>query len=96
MNLRERFSNVMNFEKGVHTLKWEFGYPQLQMLGGVPKGEISRGKAAIDNFLGPVAEVLKTGGYVPFVDHLVPPDVDWDNLKYYRTTMNRMIEQFGE
>ena len=81
---------------GIDIVKVRRTYPQLQMLGGVPKGEISRGKAAIDNFLGPVAEVLKTGGYVPFVDHLVPPDVDWDNFKYYRTTMNRIIDQFGE
>ncbi len=81
---------------GIDIVKVRRTYPQLQMLGGVPKGEIARGKAAIDKFLGPVEEVLRTGGYVPFVDHFVPPDVDWNNFEYYRTTMHRMIDKLGD
>ncbi|MCS7181412.1 MAG: hypothetical protein NZ891_08720 [bacterium] len=27
--------------------------------------------------------LLKEGGYFPFVDHTVPPDVPLENFKYY-------------
>jgi uroporphyrinogen decarboxylase len=36
--------------------------------------------------------MLKRGGYIPYMDHLVPPDVHWDNFKYYRQRLNAMIE----
>jgi len=81
---------------GIDIVEVRRTFPHLQMLGGVPKGELSRGKYAIDKLLEPVEEVLKTGGYVPFVDHLVPPDVDWENFKYYRTRLNQIIDGFGD
>jgi uroporphyrinogen-III decarboxylase len=81
---------------GIDIVEVRRNFPRLQMLGGVPKGELHRGKPAIDKLLEPVAEVLKTGGYVPFVDHLVPPDVDWENFQYYRTRLNQIIDGFGD
>jgi len=80
---------------GIDIVKVRKAFPHLQMLGGVPKGEVARGKPAIDKLLGPVKEVLKTGGYVPFVDHLVPPEVSWENFKYYRTRLHDLIDGLG-
>jgi uroporphyrinogen decarboxylase len=71
-------------------------YPKLQMFGGVPKSEIVMGKKRIDEILLPVEAVLKTGGYVPFGDHLIPPDVNFENFTYYRTKLNRLIDRYGK
>jgi predicted component of type VI protein secretion system len=71
-------------------------FPKLQMLGGISKSEIQKGKQRIDELLAPVAAVLKTGGYIPFGDHFIPPDVDFENFSYYRTQLNRLIEAAGD
>jgi uroporphyrinogen decarboxylase len=78
---------------GMDIVKVRKQYPKLQMLGGIPKSEIAKGKKAIDQFLKPVEEVLRTGGYIPFGDHFIPPDVDFENFSYYRTKLNRMIDK---
>lgn len=70
-------------------------YPELQIMGGISKLEIKYGKMKIDEILEPVNEVLKTGGYIPFCDHYVPPDVHWREFKYYRQKLNMMIENLG-
>jgi len=35
--------------------------------------------------------MLKSGGYVPHVDHQVHPDISWENFKYYRARLKEMI-----
>lgn len=70
-------------------------FPELRLMGGIPKSEIQYGKERIDQILEPVAEVIKTGGYIPFGDHLIPPSVDWENFKYYRQELNRIIDKCG-
>jgi len=30
-----------------------------------------------------VSALVASGGYIPFVDHAVPPDVPFDNFCYY-------------
>ena len=68
-------------------------FPELQLMGGIPKSEIRHGRQRIDEILEPVGEVLKTGGYIPFGDHLIPPEVPWNEFKYYREKLNGMIEE---
>jgi uroporphyrinogen decarboxylase len=80
---------------GMDIVKVRKHYPRLQMFGGIPKSEIQLGKKRIDEILEPVDTVLKTGGYVPFGDHLIPPDVDFENFTYYRNKLNRLIDQYG-
>ncbi len=67
-------------------------YPDLQILGGIPKSEIQLGTKRIDEILEPVEQVLKTGGYIPFGDHFIPPEVDFRNFSYYRSKLNDLIE----
>lgn len=81
---------------GMDIIKVRKKFPKLQMLGGVPKSEISLGKKRIDKILEPVEEVLKTGGYVPFGDHFIPPEVQWNHFKYYRNELNSIIDKFGK
>ncbi|MCL4385713.1 MAG: hypothetical protein M1479_04525 [Actinobacteria bacterium] len=71
-------------------------YPNLQMMGGIPKSDIALGKKRIDEFLEPVKWVLKQGGYIPFGDHFIPPEVPWEEFKYYRNKLNNMIDNLSK
>jgi len=66
-------------------------YPRLQMMGGIDKTALVEGPAAIDSELARVAPVIRSGGYVPGVDHYVPPDVPWQNFYYYRQQLARIL-----
>ena len=81
---------------GMDIVKVRKQYPQLQIMGGISKSEIARGPGHIDKILQPVEEVLKTGGYVPFGDHFIPPDVKFENYSYFRTKLNAMIDRYGD
>lgn len=80
---------------GMDLVKVRNNFPQLQIMGGIPKIEIKYGKKRIDEILEPVDAVLKTGGYIPYDDQYIPSDVHWNEFKYYREKFNSMIESFG-
>ena len=69
-------------------------YPKLQMIGGIDKRAVIKGKEAIDEELDSrIPYMLKKGGYIPYVDHHVPPDVSLNNYVYYRQKLKSMIEK---
>ena len=63
-------------------IRKEYGR-QLRLWGGVDKRELAKDRAAIDAHLRALAPVVAEGGYIPTVDHTVPPDVPLDNFRYY-------------
>ncbi len=72
-------------------------FPKLAIHGGIDKRALIEGKEAIDRELeAKVPFMLKHGGYVPTVDHLVPMDVPFAHFKYYREKLNQMIEKAGK
>ena len=70
-------------------------FSDLVMSGGIAKGVLTQGRAAIDRALEPVADMLRQGGYIPHIDHFVPPGVAFADFAYYRTRLNEMIERRG-
>jgi hypothetical protein len=78
---------------GVDIVKVRRQYPALQMMGGIPKSQIPLGPARIEQILAPAREVLRTGRYVPFGDHLIPPEVHWEEFSFYRRRLNELIDQ---
>jgi len=78
---------------GMDLYRVRMTFPKLQLMGGVPKLEIRYGKERIDRILEPVESVLRFGGYIPFGDHLIPPEVHWKEFKYYRERLNRIIDK---
>jgi len=80
---------------GMDVAKVRKAYPRLQMLGGISKSEIQFGKKRIDKMLVSVDSVLKTGGYIPFGDHFIPPEVNFENFAYYRRKLNDLIDKYG-
>ncbi|MEN3188907.1 MAG: uroporphyrinogen decarboxylase family protein [Atribacterota bacterium] len=81
---------------GMDLVQVRKAFPQLQLLGGIPKSEIARGKERIEEILKTVQEVLKTGGYIPFGDHLIPPEVGFQEFSSYRIRLNEIIEKTGK
>lgn len=86
---------------GMYPFEWHAGmrveevrkqFPELVIMGGIPKSEIPKGKKRIDEVLEPIDRALKHGGYIPFGDHFIPPDVGWDDFRYYRERLNSMID----
>lgn len=59
-------------------------YPNLRILGGIDKREIANGKDAIDKELeGKLPFMFSKGGYIPTLDHHVPPGISYEDFKYY-------------
>jgi hypothetical protein len=64
-------------------LRKEYG-KSLCMLGGIDKREIAKGKPEIDAELRcRVLPILSQGGYIPSIDHSIPPSVSLENFNYY-------------
>jgi uroporphyrinogen-III decarboxylase len=55
----------------------------LRLWGGVDKRVLAQGHEAIRSHLKEMIPLIEQGGYIPTVDHLIPPDVSWDNFRYY-------------
>jgi len=53
------------------------------LLGGVNKRSLIAGKDAIRKEMKRIEAYVKEGGWVPHVDHRTPPDVTFENYRYY-------------
>jgi uroporphyrinogen decarboxylase len=63
-------------------LRQRFGR-ELRLLGGIDKRAMIAGPAEIDAELAHVAPLLEEGGFIPWCDHHVPPDVPLEHYLYY-------------
>jgi uroporphyrinogen-III decarboxylase len=70
-------------------LRERFGR-HLRLMGGIDKRAMLAGPAAIDAELAHVAPLCAEGGYFPWCDHHVPPDVTLQNYLYYVRRMKEM------
>lgn len=61
------------------------------MVGGVDKREIAKGKREIDAQLAHLAPVVEAGGFIPWIDHAIPPDVSLANFEYYLEQKKRIL-----
>lgn len=66
----------------VGELRAEYG-KDLLLVGGIDKRALAAGKEQIMKELEKRYETAELGGYIPGVDHGVPPDVSWENYCYY-------------
>ncbi|MCD6290857.1 MAG: hypothetical protein J7M34_10180 [Anaerolineae bacterium] len=71
-------------------LRQKFGR-SLRLWGGVDKRVLAQGPEAIDKHLRELAPLVEEGGYIPTVDHTVPPDVSWDHFRYYMEQKGRLL-----
>jgi uroporphyrinogen decarboxylase len=79
-------------QAGMDVVEVRKAFPRLGILGGMNKRKFALGRDAIDEEVdGKVPFMLKHGAFVPSGDHQVPPDVPWENFKYYRQKLNALI-----
>jgi uroporphyrinogen decarboxylase len=63
------------------------------MTGGIDKRVLAEGPAAIDRHLERILPAMRArGGYIPTIDHGVPPETPWQNYLHYR---QRCVELGG-
>jgi hypothetical protein len=64
-------------------LRKEYG-KSLCMLGGIDKREVAKGKGEIEAELRRrILPILSQGGFIPSIDHSIPPSVSLENFCYY-------------
>lgn len=71
-------------------LRQRYGH-DLLLVGGIDKRELSQGKEQVyAEVMRKVPRLIDEGGYVPTVDHSVPPDVPLANYAYFRQLLSQM------
>ncbi len=71
-------------------LRKKFG-KSLRLWGGVDKRVLAQGPDAIDDHLRAMQPLVMEGGYIPTVDHTVPPDVSWANFQHYMHSKEKLL-----
>ena len=71
-------------------LRKKFGR-DLRLWGGVDKRELAKDTAAIDAHLRTLQPLVADGGFIPTVDHLVPPDVSLSNFEHYMMRKHQLL-----
>ncbi len=89
--LREGIQGVLPLERqaGVDGLALRRQFPELRMVGHYDKMVMSRGEAAIRAEFERLVPLMRTGGFIPSVDHQTPPGV---SLEQYRTYLGLLEE----
>jgi len=64
---------------------------ELRLWGGVDKRELAKDFAAIDAHLRTLQPLVAEGGFIPTVDHLVPPDVSLENFEHYMRRKHQLL-----
>ncbi len=73
-------------------LRKEYG-KDMALIGGIDKRALAKDKKAIEEEVRKhIVPMLKTGGYIPMVDHTVPPDVPLENFLYYLELKRKIVE----
>lgn len=94
-NWFEEGVNVMfplEIQAGVDAMAWrkEFG-KDLRFRGGINKYVLVEGGKAIDDELERIKPLLEDGGFVPHLDHLVPPDIPYSHYCEYLDKKRKLI-----
>lgn len=74
----------------IYRLREEFGN-KLLLMGGVNKFALISGEKAITRELEGLTSLLKGGGYIPTVDHRVPPEVPYSTYLHYLKEKRKWI-----
>ena len=67
-------------------------YPKFLMLGGFDKRVMQLGEAAIRTEFERLLPVMRSGGYIPSVDHQTPPLVSLDDYRLFR----RLFDEYAQ
>lgn len=88
--IRGIYPMEVNAGMDVAALRRKYG-KELLMYGGVDKRALALGPEAIDAELARCVPVALEGGYIPTVDHSLPPDISYANFQYYWQRKKQML-----
>jgi hypothetical protein len=77
-------------QAGVDGLTLRHQFPKLCMIGHFDKLTMNQGEPAIRSEFARLAPLMKTGGFIPSVDHQTPPGVSLDQYRLYL----RLLEEY--
>jgi len=61
--------------------------------GGIDKRELSKDFASIEReVMKKVPKLMEVGGYIPSLDHACPPDISFENYKFYNKLVREICE----
>ena len=84
--------NPMEVAAGMEPVRMRKKYgKRFCMVGGIDKREIAKDRAAIDREVAKIVPLIQEGGYIPWIDHTVPPDTSLANYEYYLEQKRRII-----
>lgn len=67
---------------------------KLVLWGGIDKRVLSKGRAAIEcELMRKVPQMMESGGFIPAIDHSVPPDVPFENYKFYTERLRELTDR---
>jgi uroporphyrinogen decarboxylase len=71
-------------------IRKQYGH-DLALSGGIDKRELTKDRAAIRRELEAKIPMIEDGGFIPTIDHSVPPDISYDNWLYYLELKSEML-----
>jgi uroporphyrinogen decarboxylase len=84
------FPNEVNGSGHPSDLLKEYG-TELRIMGGFDKMKLAEGPLAIKNYMETLLPLVERGGYIPFCDHLCPPNVKQQDYLYYLDLKEKMF-----
>jgi len=78
-------------QAGVDAAKLRSAFPTFRMIGHFDKMTMTRGEAAMRAEFERLLPVMRSGGFIPGVDHQTPPGV---SLAEYRVYL-RLLEEYS-
>jgi len=79
---------------GCDIIEYRKMYPKLCIMGGIDKREIAKGPISIDRELDRIDSMFKGTGYWPALDHLIHPEISYDDFKYFVSSVKKRIEKY--
>ncbi|MDD5726974.1 MAG: uroporphyrinogen decarboxylase family protein [Victivallales bacterium] len=64
---------------------------ELRGVGGMNKNVFAQDFAAVDAEIARLRPLIELGGFIPCPDHRIPPDAEWDNVRYYCDQMHQLF-----
>jgi hypothetical protein len=80
-------------QAGVDGMQLRKQFPNLRMVGHYDKMVMPKGEAAMRAEFERVLPLMKTGGFIPSVDHQTPPGVSLEQYRIYRRLLDEYVRK---
>ena len=68
-------------------------FPGVALMGGIDKRVVAfEGKEGVRKELRRLQPVINDGGYIPYIDHFIPPDISFDTFCYYMELKAELLQ----